>query len=228
MKLISQVDFENCDPKTCLSMLKMPSLKMYVALNKKLKSCRQSVWMKEFLELGGLAILLEGVNTITGKKVQLSDALVLIEYVACIKTVMNSSIGLRVITNNKEYSQKLIKALDSNNTTVKKQIFDLLSGLRLSSEKGFECCIEAVNSYKTISSNQYLFNFMMNELKNHSVSDYSCSIMSFINCIIHGVDDLAERMKIKKEFIGLNLLDMICGSSITRTSRYSSTSSLMK
>ena len=107
-RILSQVDFQNCDPETCISVLKIPSMKTYAALNRKLKSC-PAAWMEGFLEEGGLEVLLEGVNTISKGRVHLSDAMMLLECVACIRTVMNSRIGLQVITQNEGFAQILIK-----------------------------------------------------------------------------------------------------------------------
>ena len=107
-RILSQVDFQNCDPETCISVLKIPSMKTYAALNRKLKSC-PAAWMEGFLEERGLEVLLEGVNTISKGRVHLSDAMMLLECVACIRTVMNSRIGLQVITQNEGFAQILIK-----------------------------------------------------------------------------------------------------------------------
>lgn len=106
---LSQVDFEHCDPSTCVSVLRLPSRKIYTALNKKLKSCER-VWMEGFLEEGGLDVLLKGVESVSMKRaLQLADAMVLLECVSCVKCVMNSKTGLNVITQHKEYVQILMK-----------------------------------------------------------------------------------------------------------------------
>jgi len=42
-------------------------------------------------------------------------------------------------------------ALDTSNTMVKKQVFDLLCALCMSSEQGFNVCVEAINNQKVIS-----------------------------------------------------------------------------
>jgi len=39
-------------------------------------------------------------------------------------------------------------ALDTSNVMVKKQVFDLLSALCVSSDEGFAVCIDAINNYK--------------------------------------------------------------------------------
>lgn len=103
----SALDMDQCDPPTCVSLLRTPSPKIYSSLNRKLKGCDQS-WMKGFLEEGGLDALLTSVNAISSRKIQLADAMMLLECVACVKTVMNSKIGLQVITERQEYAEILL------------------------------------------------------------------------------------------------------------------------
>lgn len=43
--------------------------------------------------------------------------------------------------------------LDTNNSLVKMQIFELLSGLCLYSEEGYSLALEALSHYKVINSN---------------------------------------------------------------------------
>ena len=96
------------DPKSCISVLKSPSMRTFTSLNRKLKSC-PSAWMEEFLVEGGLEVLLSGLDT-TGKDCKhFSDAIKMLECVACIRTVMNSRIGLQVIIENEGYVQALVK-----------------------------------------------------------------------------------------------------------------------
>ena len=82
---------------------------MYAALNKKLRSCQRS-WMEGFLEEGGLQVLLHGVESLSGRRVvQLTDAMLLLECVACVKSVMNSTVGLQLITHSRDDVNILVK-----------------------------------------------------------------------------------------------------------------------
>lgn len=101
------LDMDQCDPPTCVGLLRTPSPKIYSSLNRKLKACDQS-WMKGFLEESGLDALLTSINAISSRKLQLADAMMLLECVACVKTVMNSKIGLQVITERQEYAEILL------------------------------------------------------------------------------------------------------------------------
>jgi len=71
--------------------------------------------MEGFLEEGGLEVLLEGVESLSAHRVvQLADALLLLECIACIKSVMNSKIGLQVITQHHDYVNILVKGINTH------------------------------------------------------------------------------------------------------------------
>lgn len=61
---------------------------------------------------------------------------------------MDSRIGLDYIVENCEYVEKLAKALDTNNETVKKQVFELLSALCAYSRSGYRRAIETFETFK--------------------------------------------------------------------------------
>ena len=107
-QVLTQVDFSKCDPSTCVSVMRIPSLKSYSALLRQLKNCQKS-WLEGFLEERGLEVLLEGLEVICQKKVQLAEAMMLLECVACVKAIMNCRQGLELFTVNKDYCKSLIK-----------------------------------------------------------------------------------------------------------------------
>lgn len=61
---------------------------------------------------------------------------------------MDSRIGLDFIVENPEYIGKLAAALDTNNTTVKKQVVELLSALCVHNEDGHARAIETLDYYR--------------------------------------------------------------------------------
>ena len=85
------------------------SAQTFSSVKRKLRSCSQE-WMQGFLDNEGLERLLDCVDTLALKRVTvLSDALVLIECVECIKAVLNSRIGLSLLVERPEYCRRLIK-----------------------------------------------------------------------------------------------------------------------
>jgi hypothetical protein len=105
------VDFDQCDLETGISTLKVPSPEKYTALTKKIRSSN-SEWLEKFLQYDGLEALLDAIGTISHRRVtQLSDAMMLLKCISCIKEVMNSKLGLDHLIANKEAPTKLIKGI---------------------------------------------------------------------------------------------------------------------
>lgn len=63
----------------------------------------------------------------------------------------NTRIGLDYIVENREYVEKLGAALDTKNTTVKKQVFELLSALSAHNRDGYDRALETLENYKVIN-----------------------------------------------------------------------------
>lgn len=62
--------------------------------------------------------------------------------------MMDVRIGLDYIVENGEYVAKLGTALDTNNNTVKKQVFELLSALCAYNTEGYTRALETLEHYK--------------------------------------------------------------------------------
>lgn len=109
--VMDSVDFDQCDLETGISTLKVPSPEKYTALTKKIRSSN-SEWLEKFLQYDGLEALLDAIGTISHRRVtQLSDAMMLLKCISCVKEVMNSKLGLDHLIANKEAPTKLIKGI---------------------------------------------------------------------------------------------------------------------
>nr|KAG5692022.1 hypothetical protein BaRGS_027667 [Batillaria attramentaria] len=103
------VDLEQCDPEICVSILKIPTVQNLGAIKKKLKNSGKE-WMQGFLDNEGLEALLDCIDSLGSRRVtQLSDALLLLECVACVKCVMNSKMGLELLVQRPDYVCRLVK-----------------------------------------------------------------------------------------------------------------------
>ena len=54
-KLLKNLNMETCEPEVAVSLLRLPTMKTYTALKKKLKSSGKE-WMQGFLDVGGLEV----------------------------------------------------------------------------------------------------------------------------------------------------------------------------
>lgn len=111
-KLLDAIHFQNFDslsPEVCIDLMKSANLKFLSNLNKKLKQ-NNKAWNEEFLELNGARGLLDLVETLGIRRVtQLSDALLLLECVQCIKTIMNSKMGLAHLVEHGADLNRLVR-----------------------------------------------------------------------------------------------------------------------
>lgn len=79
----------------------------YSGLRRRLELSDQA-WMVQFLELRGLDLLMEALERLSGRGCsRITDALLQLTCVACIRAVMNSSEGLHFILDNQDYVRTL-------------------------------------------------------------------------------------------------------------------------
>ncbi|XP_020610125.1 inverted formin-2-like [Orbicella faveolata] len=99
----------DADPELCVKLLKTPSLKNFSGIRPRLEKASKE-WLSEFLNLGGFDCLFDGLTSLSSRNgLKFTEALEQIECVRCIKAVMNSSVGLEVMTANNELTRSLVK-----------------------------------------------------------------------------------------------------------------------
>ncbi|XP_008166413.1 inverted formin-2 [Terrapene carolina triunguis] len=205
----SEANLENAEPELCIRLLQMPSVVNYSGLKKRLESS-DDTWMVQFLELSGLDLLLEALDRLSGRGVsRISDALLQLTCINCVRALMNSHKGIEYIVSNEGYVRKLSQALDTSNVMVKKQVFDLLAALCIYSLDGHALALDALDHYKTVKNQQYRFSVIMNELFATDNVPYMITLLSVINAVILGTEELRIRTQLRNEFIGLQLLDIL-------------------
>lgn len=109
LALVSHQNFDSYSPAICVDFLKSPSLKFLSSLNKKLRQNKKD-WNNEFLELQGFDILLDLVDSLESKRVsKLTDVQLLLECVGCIKSLLNSKLGVQYFVQHSHCLKKLVK-----------------------------------------------------------------------------------------------------------------------
>ncbi|XP_055448939.1 inverted formin-2 isoform X2 [Psammomys obesus] len=205
----TEANLESAEPELCIRLLQMPSVVNYSGLRKRLESS-DGGWMVQFLEQSGLDLLLEALARLSGRGVaRIADALLQLTCISCVRAVMNSQQGIEYILSNQGYVRQLSQALDTSNVMVKKQVFELLAALCIYSPKGHALTLDALDHYKMVCSQQYRFSVIMNELSDSDNVPYVVTLLSVINAIILGPEDLRTRAQLRGEFIGLQLLDIL-------------------
>ncbi|XP_042332220.1 inverted formin-2 isoform X2 [Sceloporus undulatus] len=205
----TEANLENAEPELCIRLLQIPSVVNYSGLKKRLESSDDG-WMVQFLELCGLDLLLEALDRLSGRGVsRISDALLQLTCINCVRAVMNSQKGIEYIVSNEGYVRKLSQALDTSNIMVKKQVFELLAALCIYSMDGHALALDALDHYKSVKNQQYRFSVIMNELSATDNVPYMITLLSAINAVILGTEELRTRTQLRNEFIGLQLLDIL-------------------
>uniref|UniRef100_A0A3Q1F1B6 Inverted formin-2-like n=1 Tax=Acanthochromis polyacanthus TaxID=80966 RepID=A0A3Q1F1B6_9TELE len=200
-----EANLESADPELCIRLV--PTVVNYSGLKRRLEGSDQT-WMVQFLELSGLDLLLEALDRLSGRGCsRIADALLQLTCVSCVRAVMNSSAGIHFIIENEGYIRKLSQ-LDTSNIMVKKQVFELLAALSMFSTEGHRLALDALDHYKGVKTRQYRFSVIMNELQATDNVPYMVTLLSVINALIFGTDDLRQRDRMRKEFI-LQLLDIL-------------------
>lgn len=108
---ISHIDFDHCTPTQIIQCLKDPSLRLISWLKKKLNQ-NMKAWKEGFLLLNGVDALLDLMDTLGSKRItQLGDVQMVLESVGCIKTLLNSKMGVTYFIKNSQCLKKLIKGI---------------------------------------------------------------------------------------------------------------------
>ena len=114
---------------------------------------------------------------------------------------------------------------------MKRQVFELLSALCVYSSEGYSRALEALEHYKNTKAERYRFKVVIDELvaangnggspgkagskagpSPAAVADangYKTVLFAFINCLIISTPQLKDRNRVRNEFVGLKLLDVI-------------------
>ncbi|KAJ7363365.1 FH2 domain-containing protein 1 [Desmophyllum pertusum] len=93
-------NLNDVEPELFLKFVRIPSLKTYTSLIRKLEGCSKK-WLTEFLVLGGLTSLFEVLEKLSERGLaKFSDAFLQLECVRCIKAVLNNVTGLEFMTND--------------------------------------------------------------------------------------------------------------------------------
>lgn len=109
LDVLSYQNFDSFAPEVCIDFMKSkPSLQFLSALNRKLNH-KNKEWNNEFLDLNGFESLLDLVDVLGIRRVtQLSDAMLLLECIGCVKTLMNSKVGLAYLVEHGDSLKRLV------------------------------------------------------------------------------------------------------------------------
>ncbi|XP_022325197.2 inverted formin-2-like [Crassostrea virginica] len=197
-----------------LSWLRNPTLQNLVKLRKSIKH-NDCDWMMEFLEYDGLGLLFQCLKNLSSREsLHLSEMVLRLECIMCIREVANSQTGLDCLLKTKGrkdniFGRRFASALENKNLMVKTQIFELLSALCVYSKEGFYLTLDALETYRTWRKLPYRFSLLVNELRAANLVTYRTTIMALVNAVVVANENLQERVRIRNDFVYIGILDTI-------------------
>jgi len=102
-------------PERVIELLRSPSVQTYTTLKRRLlKAHSNPEWILQFLHNDGLEILFESLEQICRQKpASFLDAVLQVGCVDCVKAVMDTSLGLDYIVENKDFTRKFATGMFS-------------------------------------------------------------------------------------------------------------------
>ncbi|XP_071088604.1 FH2 domain-containing protein 1-like [Haliotis cracherodii] len=122
---------------------------------------------------------------------------------------MSSQTSLDYIIENEDFIRKFSTGLDTGDISVKKQIFELLSAICVYSKEGYARALAVFEQYKTSKKKRYRFSLVLDELTRTDNVHYKVILLEFINCVIIYTEDVEDRIRVRNEFYGLKLQDVL-------------------
>lgn len=92
-----------------IELLRAPSVRTYATIKKKLDKCKNEPgWISDFLQKDGLELLFESLDQLCkNQSYNFLNVILQDSCVECVRTVMDSSLSLDYIIENKEFTTKL-------------------------------------------------------------------------------------------------------------------------
>ncbi|EDV24622.1 uncharacterized protein TRIADDRAFT_25420 [Trichoplax adhaerens] len=214
LSFTSHIDLNGLDkvePNLVIDIIRRPSIQNYTSLKKFLSKCNRR-WLEKFLNMDGMEVLLETMEILCDQGcASVADAFIQLECILCIKAILNSTAGIEYITDCKQASRLIAKALNSESVMVRKQIVEILSAISMYSAEGRDVVMEALENFKVSLQlrSKFPYQIIIDELRDENITAYKATLVTFVNCVLRGEEDIDRRILLRNEMIGYGLLDVI-------------------
>ncbi|KAH3833188.1 hypothetical protein DPMN_106491 [Dreissena polymorpha] len=138
-----------------------------------------------------------------------SDAILKMDCISCVRCILNTTAGLQHFISSDVYTKKLTMTLSCCDFLPKKQVIEMLSTICVYSNIGYLRVMEGLHHVKNECDELNRFSVIVRDLQGHDTVAYKTAIITFINALINCTPEVSERIRIRNEFIGLQLLEMI-------------------
>lgn len=94
-----------------IQLLKIPTVPNYAGVRKLIENA-STLWMEDFLNRDGLAVLFSSLEKLSAKSQlsgSFSNAVLQLEVVFAVRAVVNSKVGLEYLLSQRQFTRQLIK-----------------------------------------------------------------------------------------------------------------------
>jgi hypothetical protein len=159
-------------------------------------------WLMEFMQQDGLTHLMEATSNldlIEFKKI--SDLVVQIQLVMCIRAFLNNVVTLELLLDDPELLNQMVQqSSTTKNVMMKVKFFELFAALCLYSERGWK---NVCKSFKKAGGllHHSAYAYLVQLLNQENDTQFRRSGLSLLNAIILGSGDLQQRATVRGQFI---------------------------
>eukprot|EP01117_Protostelium_nocturnum_P009033 TRINITY_DN3242_c0_g1_i3.p1 TRINITY_DN3242_c0_g1~~TRINITY_DN3242_c0_g1_i3.p1 ORF type:complete len:1020 (-),score=448.76 TRINITY_DN3242_c0_g1_i3:7-3015(-) len=167
-------------------------------------------WLKQFLELGGLKLLIEFMNQ-HEKKTEKSkmDELIITYSLRCLILISGIKLGMEAIIEGK-FVKDIALTLDTPFKGIRLRALELLSLICSSSDAAHEMVLDSMSHYRNVKREEMRFQHLVQVLKGDKVEiSVLLDTMTFINTIINKAADIEDRLALRAEFNALGIGEII-------------------
>ncbi|KAK6173050.1 hypothetical protein SNE40_016584 [Patella caerulea] len=122
---------------------------------------------------------------------------------------MESTTSLDYLIETEDFLGKFASALEKDEVAVRKQIFEILAALCVYSQDGYARALGVLEHYKNTKKKKYRFSLVVDDLRVTDNVHYKIILLEFINCLIIYTSKAEDRIRIRNEFYGLKLQEIL-------------------
>ena len=177
---------------------KQPDIKSLLLL-KTILSTANREYMNNFFDAGGCNVLVKCIDDRIARVPMTNlDAALLYEIMACIKTIMNNTVGMEGVIEHSNAIERIAETLRFEWKPLAMQVLEILSVSCYYSDRSTKLVINGMKRLAK-SRQESVYHILSKALVEQDI-EVKAGVMQFINNIIMGLDDLRSRLHVRSEF----------------------------
>ncbi|EGC36845.1 hypothetical protein DICPUDRAFT_46912, partial [Dictyostelium purpureum] len=215
-KKFSKIDFNNKSKKKSNvtqspqyfadSLKNDPSKEILTSLRVRLGN-QPLKWLKEFLSLDGVQLLIKVLTSNEIKQVKNQDDIYKIaQCLHSLKLIMNTKIGLESVIKNPNNINSISLVMDTTHLKTRIMVTELLAALCVVHSKGLQLVLAAMDNYRSVKREKKPFIHLIQGLKTQSLQAVTFAL---INTLISSSHNVSERQRIRGQFKKLGITKII-------------------